>query len=99
LLQSSICHAREENMKKAIVVGTGAGGATAAKEIQGHFDVTILEAGKEFRPFPLNLKMPRDFKESYDHLGDVLWLNILCLLASLLACFLDDCRDKPSSVD
>ena len=38
-------------MKKAIVVGTGAGGATVAKELQGRFDVTILEAGKEFHPF------------------------------------------------
>jgi choline dehydrogenase-like flavoprotein len=38
-------------MKRAIVVGTGAGGATAAKELQGHFDVTVLDAGKEFRPF------------------------------------------------
>ena len=38
-------------MKKAIVVGTGAGGATIAKELQGRFDVTILEAGKEFHPF------------------------------------------------
>ena len=38
-------------MKKAIVVGSGAGGATAAKELQGKFDVTILEEGKPFRPF------------------------------------------------
>jgi choline dehydrogenase-like flavoprotein len=38
-------------MKRAIVVGTGAGGATIAKELQGRFDVTVLEAGKEFRPF------------------------------------------------
>ena len=38
-------------MKRAIVVGTGAGGATAAKELQGCFDVTVLEAGKDFQPF------------------------------------------------
>jgi choline dehydrogenase-like flavoprotein len=38
-------------MKQAIVVGTGAGGATVAKELQGRFDVTILEAGREFHPF------------------------------------------------
>jgi choline dehydrogenase-like flavoprotein len=38
-------------MKRAIVVGTGAGGATVAKELQGRFDVTILEAGREFYPF------------------------------------------------
>jgi choline dehydrogenase-like flavoprotein len=42
-------------MKQAIVVGSGAGGATVAKELQGHFDVTVLEAGKEFRPLGLSL--------------------------------------------
>ena len=42
-------------MKRAIVVGTGAGGATVAKELQGKFDVTVLEAGKEFRPFGADL--------------------------------------------
>jgi choline dehydrogenase-like flavoprotein len=51
-------------MKRAIVVGTGAGGATAAKEIQGHFDVTILEAGKEFRPFPLRLDVLEKLKKT-----------------------------------
>jgi len=50
-------------MKKAVVVGTGAGGATAAKELQGHFDVTILEAGKEFRPFSFDLSIPEKFKK------------------------------------
>lgn len=44
-------------MRKAIVVGTGAGGATAAKELQGAYDVTILEAGREFRPFPVSLNV------------------------------------------
>ena len=43
-------------MKHAIVVGSGAGGATVAKELQSRFDVTVLEAGKEFHP--LALKMP-----------------------------------------
>ena len=38
-------------MKKAVVIGSGAGGATAAMELQGAFDVTVLEAGKEFRRF------------------------------------------------
>ncbi|MCD8189536.1 MAG: FAD-dependent oxidoreductase [Clostridiales bacterium] len=38
-------------MKKAIVIGSGAGGAMVAKELQGHFQVTILEAGGEFQPF------------------------------------------------
>ena len=42
-------------MKKAIVVGSGAGGATVAKELQGKFAVTILEAGGEFHPFTANL--------------------------------------------
>jgi len=42
-------------MKHAIVIGSGAGGATVAKELQGKFDVIVLEAGKEFNPFPLDL--------------------------------------------
>ncbi len=42
-------------MKRAIVVGSGAGGATAAKELQGTFDVTVLEAGGEFRPLDFDL--------------------------------------------
>lgn len=42
-------------MKKVVVVGSGAGGATVAKELQGKCQVTILEAGKEFRPFSWNL--------------------------------------------
>lgn len=44
-------------MKKAIVVGSGAGGATAAKELQGKFRMTVLEAGKEFQSFSLNLPL------------------------------------------
>jgi ferredoxin len=43
-------------MKKAIVVGSGAGGATVAKELQGHYEVTVLEAGKEFKPFRMELE-------------------------------------------
>ena len=42
-------------MKRAIVVGSGAGGATVAKELQGAFDVTVLEAGGAFRPLTLGL--------------------------------------------
>ena len=42
-------------MKKAVVIGSGAGGATAAKELQGRFDVTILEAGGSFHPFAMPL--------------------------------------------
>ena len=51
-------------MNKAIVVGTGAGGATVAKEIQGHFDVTMLEAGKEFRHLSLGLEIPGALKKT-----------------------------------
>lgn len=36
---------------KAIVVGSGAGGATAARELaKNGFDISILEAGKPFNP-------------------------------------------------
>lgn len=49
-------------MRTAIVVGSGAGGAAAAKELQGHFDVLVLEAGREFRPFALNIRMPERLK-------------------------------------
>ena len=35
--------------RRAVVVGSGAGGATVAKELQGAFDVTVLEAGRDFR--------------------------------------------------
>lgn len=37
--------------KQVIVVGSGAGGAMAAKELQRDYDVTILEAGRGFHPF------------------------------------------------
>jgi choline dehydrogenase-like flavoprotein len=43
-------------MKKAIVVGSGAGGAAAAKELQGHYDVTVLESGGAFKPFGMGLE-------------------------------------------
>jgi choline dehydrogenase-like flavoprotein len=49
-------------VKKAIVVGSGAGGATAAKELQGDFDVQVLEAGREFRPLSLSLAAPERLK-------------------------------------
>jgi choline dehydrogenase-like flavoprotein len=50
-------------MKKAIVVGSGAGGATVSKELQGHFEVTVLEAGKKFQPFSLDLRVPEKLKK------------------------------------
>ena len=37
--------------KTAIVIGTGAGGAMMAKELQGTYQVTMLEAGGDFKPF------------------------------------------------
>jgi choline dehydrogenase-like flavoprotein len=50
-------------MKKAVVVGSGAGGATAARELQGSFDVTVLEEGGEFRPFGLRLPLVQTLKK------------------------------------
>jgi ferredoxin len=37
-------------------VGSGAGGAAAARELQGTYQVTVLEAGREFRPLGLPLR-------------------------------------------
>jgi choline dehydrogenase-like flavoprotein len=44
-------------MKEAVVIGSGAGGAMCAKELQGRFQVTILEAGREFRPLKASLPL------------------------------------------
>jgi choline dehydrogenase-like flavoprotein len=44
-------------MNNAVVIGSGAGGAMCARELQGKYQVTILEAGREFRPFGLNLSL------------------------------------------
>jgi choline dehydrogenase-like flavoprotein len=44
-------------MNRAVVVGSGAGGAMCARELQGQFQVTVLEAGREFRPFGGNLPL------------------------------------------
>jgi len=51
-------------MKKAIVIGSGAGGATVAKELQGNFDVTVIEAGKSFHPFTANLSSVEKVKRT-----------------------------------
>ena len=51
-------------MKKAVIVGSGAGGATAARELQGKFAVTVLEAGKPFSPFSLNLSAFEKLKKT-----------------------------------
>lgn len=46
----------KKRKKRALIIGSGAGGAMMAKELQGKYQVTILEAGKEFKPFsyPVN---------------------------------------------
>ena len=49
---------------RAIVVGSGAGGATAARELQGPFDVTVLEAGGAFRPLSFDLRTIERLKRS-----------------------------------
>ena len=51
-------------MKRALVIGSGAGGATAAKELQGSFDVTVLEAGGEFHPLSLSLRAMEGLKST-----------------------------------
>ena len=43
-------------MKRAIVVGSGAGGALAARELADAFDVTVVEAGGPFRRLERDLK-------------------------------------------
>ena len=51
-------------MKKVIVVGSGAGGAAAASKLQGKFNVTILEAGREFKPFSFSLSALEKLKKT-----------------------------------
>ena len=48
--------------KTAIVVGTGAGGAAAAKALQGRYQVTMLEAGGAFKPFGLSVPKMAKFR-------------------------------------
>jgi choline dehydrogenase-like flavoprotein len=43
-------------VRTAIVVGSGAAGATVAKELQGAYDVTVLEAGRPYRRFGLDMR-------------------------------------------
>ncbi|MBR1633496.1 MAG: GMC family oxidoreductase [Lachnospiraceae bacterium] len=47
---------RKNRKKTAIVIGSGAGGATIARELQGKYRVTILEAGGDFKPFSLPIR-------------------------------------------
>lgn len=51
-------------MKRVIVVGSGAGGATAAKKLQGKFHVTVLESGREFKPFSFSLSALERLKKT-----------------------------------
>lgn len=41
------------NKKTALVVGTGAGGGMIARELQRKYQVTMLEAGGDFKPFSM----------------------------------------------
>ncbi len=52
------------NKKTAIVIGTGAGGAEIAKDLQGKYQVTILEAGGRFKPFSLSVNEMAKFRKS-----------------------------------
>jgi ferredoxin len=61
-------------MKRAVVVGSGAGGATAAMELQGRFDVTVVEAGKDFRRFSLRMPLLEKWKKLGIHL-DARWIQ------------------------
>ncbi|TFG76887.1 MAG: GMC family oxidoreductase [Chrysiogenales bacterium] len=51
-------------MDNAIVIGSGAGGAMCARELQGRFKVTILEAGRAFRPLTANLSLLEQFRKT-----------------------------------
>jgi ferredoxin len=50
-------------MRTAVVVGSGAGGAAAADDLQGVFDVTVIEAGGEFRPYSRDLSAAAGWKK------------------------------------
>ena len=51
-------------MKRAIVVGSGAGGATVARELAHEFEVTVLEAGSEFRRFEWDIGVVERLRSS-----------------------------------
>ncbi|MBQ9222724.1 MAG: GMC family oxidoreductase [Prevotella sp.] len=51
-------------MRKAIVIGSGAGGAMAAKMLANHYDVTVLEEGKSFKPLSLPMDKLALFRKS-----------------------------------
>lgn len=51
-------------MKKAIVIGSGAGGAMAARMLASDFNVTVLEAGKSFKPLAMPLEQLAKFRKT-----------------------------------
>lgn len=66
---------RKEDMtmsekKTAIVIGTGAGGATIAKELQGEYQVTILEEGGRFQPFSYSVDRLARFRKTGVYLDE-----------------------------
>ena len=50
--------------KTAVVIGTGAGGGMIAKELQGKYQVTVLEAGGDFKPLSLPINQLARFRHS-----------------------------------
>ena len=42
-------------MRKAVVIGSGPGGAAAARELSRDHEVRVLEAGEKFVPMQWNL--------------------------------------------
>jgi len=50
--------------KKAIVIGSGAGGAMAARMLANDFEVTVLEAGRAFKPLELPLDKLAIFRKT-----------------------------------
>lgn len=51
-------------MKRVVVIGSGAGGAMVARELAKQFDVTVLEAGKAFKPFAFPLDKLAMFRKT-----------------------------------
>jgi choline dehydrogenase-like flavoprotein len=63
-VQSPLGAEGTRQVRKALVIGTGAGGATVARELQGKFQVTVLEEGREFHPFSLDLSIVEKVKKT-----------------------------------
>ena len=50
--------------KKAIVIGSGAGGAMTAKMLNKEYEVTVIEEGKEFHPLSVSMDMLAKFRKT-----------------------------------